>query len=393
VSRLAVRAARLVVAGSLAGPEGPATILVEDGTIARILPGHPPVDGPVVGEGCDVVTPGLIDVHTHGAAGVQTIDGDVGALRRLGAFYATHGVTAYLATIGGSPPAIEAGLRAARDLIIGDPREPAGAQCLGAHLEGPFINCCCPGAFDPASIIAPDLAVFERYAATAAGTLRHITLAPEVAGQHDVIRAAGRAGITCSAGHSAATETQMLEAIELGVGAVTHMFNAMPPMHHRDPGIVGVALTDPRLVAELIADGVHVHPRIIELLNVAKTPQRIALVTDSIAATGLSDGDYHFEERPITVHNRQARLADGTLAGSTLTLDDAVANFAAYAGISWDDAVVSATTTPARLLGIDDRKGRLDVGYDADLVGWSPGHRVRWTIVRGRPVPDAAATG
>lgn len=388
MNRIAVRADR-IVGGD--GPTGPTTIIVEGGTIARILPGHPPVDVPVMGDGSDIVTPGLIDVHTHGAAGAQAIDGDVEALGHLGAFYAAHGVTAYLATVGGSQAAIEAGLDAVRELGRRG-GGPAGATCLGTHLEGPFINACCRGAFDPASIVAPDVATFERYAARAAGTLKHITLAPEVDGQDEVIRSARRRGVTCSAGHSAATEAQTVEAIERGVSAVTHMFNAMPSMHHRDPGIVGVALTDDRLITELISDGVHVHPRTVRLLNVAKTAWHIALVTDSIAATGLPDGEYHFEEQRVVVNRHQARLADGTLAGSTLTLDTAIRNFADFAQVPWETAVASATTTPARLLGIDHRKGRVAVGFDADLVGFSPRHEVRWTLVAGRLAHAATET-
>ena len=160
----------------------------------------------------------------------------------------------------------------------------------------------------------------------------------------------------------------------------------MPPMHHRAPGIVGVALSDERVIAELIADGVHVHPRVVAVLAGAKSPHTIALITDSIAATGLPDGDYHFEEQDIEVRRGEARLGDGTLAGSTLTLDRAVANFAAFAGIGWDEAVASATTTPARLLALGDRTGTIAVGHDADLAGFTLDGDVRWTLVGGRLV-------
>lgn len=384
MSRVAVRAARLVGAPVA----GPVTVVAEQGVITEIRPGHAAVDCQVVGDGSDIVTAGLIDVHTHGAVRVQAIDGDVDGLRHLGAFYASHGVTSYLATIGGSDASIVTGLDGVRTLIE-HPGAPLGARCLGVHLEGPFISSCCPGAFDPASIVAPDVATFERYVERSGGTMRHVTLAPEVDGQEEVIKSARRMGITCSAGHSAATEAELLAAVELGVRAVTHMFNAMAPMHHREPGIVGVALTDDRIVAELIADGVHVHPRVVALLATAKSPGAVALISDSIAATGLPDGDYHFEEQDITVRSGEARLIDGTLAGSTLTLDRAVANFAGFADIGWEQAVVSATATPARLLGIDDRTGTIAVGYDADLVGFSEDHEVRWTMVGGHLVAGA----
>lgn len=386
MSTLTIRAAALVGAGTT--HLGPATVIVDGGVIADIVRGHPSVPGAEIGDGTDTVTPGLIDVHTHGAAGVQVIDGDVDALRQLGAFYAAHGVTSYLATVGGSDGAIRAGLSAVRELVASD--DFGGATCLGAHLEGPYISSCCPGAFDPTSIVAPDPAAFERYAALAAGTLRHVTLAPELAGQAEVIRAARDHGVTCSAGHSAATEAEMLDALDRGVAAVTHMFNAMAPLHHRDPGIVGVALTDPRLVVELIADGVHVHPRVVDLLHRAVPDDRIALVTDSIAATGLPDGDYAFEEQQLVVRSGEARLHDGTLAGSTLTLDAAVRNFAEFTGIEWTEAVVAATATPAALLGLRHRKGQISVGHDADLTGFGPHGEVRWTVVAGRLVYEAA---
>ena len=386
MSTLTVRAADLVGAGT--GCDGPATVIVDGGVIADIVPGHPSLPGAEIGDGTDTVTPGLIDVHTHGAAGVQVIDGDVDALRRLGAFYAAHGVTSYLATAGGSDGAIRAGLSAVRELVASG--DFGGATCLGSHLEGPYISTCCPGAFDPTSIVAPDLAAFERYAALAAGTLRHVTLAPELTGQAEVIRAAREHGVTCSAGHSAATEAEMLDALDQGVAAVTHVFNAMAPLHHREPGIVGVALTDPRPVVELIADGVHVHPRVVDLVHRAAPTSRIALVTDSIAATGLPDGDYVFEEQQLVVRSGEVRLRDGTLAGSTLTLDVAVRNFAEFTGIQWTEAVAAATATPAALLGLGHRKGDISVGHDADLAGFGPDGEVRWTVVAGRVVYEAA---
>lgn len=385
MSRLAVRASRLAGLTPGFAPAQPATVYIEDGVIARVVGGHPFVDFEVVGDGSQVVSAGLFDIHTHGAIGAQTIDGDVDGLRALGGFYARHGVTSYLATIGGSERSILAGLDGVRALLDDSTGKP-GARCLGVHLEGPFISSCCPGAFDPASIVAPDLDTFQRFSERAAGSLRLLTLAPEVDGQLEIIRAARRMGVVCSAGHSAATEAEALEAISLGVTAATHVFNAMTSLHHRSPGLVGVTLTDDRLTAELICDGVHVHARCVDLLRRAKTTHGVALITDSIAAAGLPDGEYDFEEQHVVVIDGQARLADGTLAGSTLTLEVAVRNFAEFTGIPWDDAVVSATATPARLLGFADRKGAIAPGFDADLVGFDDDHAVSWTIVGGELV-------
>jgi N-acetylglucosamine-6-phosphate deacetylase len=158
----------------------------------------------------------------------------------------------------------------------------------------------------------------------------------------------------------------------------------MAPFHHRQPGVVGAALTDPRLVTEVIADGIHVHPTALRLLARTKGVARIALVSDSIAATGLPDGDYDVEEQRVTVTAGAARLADGTLAGSTLTLDRAVANFSRWAGVSWEEAVLSATLVPAQLLAMDARHGRIAVGQAADLAAFDAEHRLRWTMVAGR---------
>ncbi|MEO6123936.1 MAG: N-acetylglucosamine-6-phosphate deacetylase [Ilumatobacteraceae bacterium] len=390
MSSLAVLAAGIA---SPAGVTGPATVLVDDGVITAIEDGHRAIAGrDAIGDGSQVVAAGLIDIHTHGAVGVQAIDGDPEGLTRLAAFYAGHGVTGFLGTIGGSREHIELGLVGLTDLIERG-ADIAGARCFGVHLEGPFISRCCPGAFRLDSIVAPDLATFEHYLRLANGALKLMTVAPEVDGQHDLIRSALAHGVVCSAGHSSATDVQTVEAIELGVTSLTHMFNAMPALHHRQPGIVGVGLTDSRLTAELIADGVHVHPTMVRLLTLAKGWEGIALITDSIAAAGLADGAYDFEEQQIVVHNGEARLADGTLAGSTLTLDRAVANFASFADVPWHQALASASLVPARLLGLADRKGSVAVGLDADLVGFDADREVSWTVVGGRAVFDRRSTG
>ncbi len=365
------------------GRRGPSTILLTDGRITALEPGI--VDLPalaVLDARSEIVTPGLIDLHTHGGAGVQTIDGDLDGLQRLARYYAEHGVTGFLGTVGGSNAHIELGI-VGLTRLIGRGRGAGGARCLGIHLEGPFISCCCPGAFRPESIVGPDLATFERYAMLADGALRMITLAPEVAGMAAVIDAAVARAVVCSAGHSAATEVEALAAIDRGVTSMTHLFNAMPGLHHRRPGILGVGLTEPAVTVEAIADGVHLHPRILRLLAAAKGTAGVALITDSIAAAGLADGTYEFEEQEIVVADGSARLRDGTLAGSTLTMDRAVRIFAESASIPWEESIVSATATPARVLGLDHRLGKVAVGYDADLVGFDAEHDVVWTMVAG----------
>jgi N-acetylglucosamine-6-phosphate deacetylase len=328
-----------------------------------------------------VVVPGLIDVHTHGAAGVQVIDGRSDDLDRLASFYATHGVTSYLATIGGSMAHIKAGLRSVRVHLE---RPPArGARCLGVHLEGPFISPPALGAFRPDSVLPADPAVFAEILDASGGHLRLMTIAPELDGADAVIEMALRNGVVCSMGHSVATEEEVGQAVDAGVRSVTHMFNGMAPFHHRRPGLVGAALTDPRLITEVIADGIHIHPTALRLLAQTKGAARIALVSDSIAATGLANGDYDLEEQRVTVAAGAARLANGTLAGSTLTLDRAVANFARWADIPWEQAVLSATMVPARLLGMDGQRGSIAVGQQADLAAFDGDRELRWTMVAG----------
>jgi len=362
---------------------GPITISVSAGRISDIAPGRESrePDATTIDASDAVVVPGLIDIHTHGADGVQFIDGNPADLDRLSSFYAEHGVTGYLATIGGSRKHILAGIAAVRAHLR--TTAPPGARCLGIHLEGPFISPEALGAFQPSSVAPADVGLLGDFVELAGGHLKLITVAPEIPGAAELLEAARRFGVRCSAGHSVATAEQTTAAVDAGLRSVTHMFNAMGPFHHRTPGIQGVALTDQRLVAEVIADGVHVHATAVQLLARAKGKDGVALVTDSIGATGLDDGDYFFEEQQVTLEDGAARLSDGTLAGSTLTMDAAVTNFARCADITWEDAVHCATAVPARLLGMADHTGAVAVGMDADLVAFTSDRRVAWTMVGG----------
>ena len=386
MSRLLIQAGG--VAGVL-GISGPATVFVHEGRIESVESGYESIAGTdVLDARTLVLAPGMIDVHTHGAAGAQAIDGTVRALEVMAAFYASHGVTGYLATVSGADPSLEAGLHAAHAIarVRAGARGAGGARCLGAHMEGPFISPRHRGAFVPQTIRPPDVSAFRRLVEIADGTLRLMTLAPELPGADDVLRVAAEQDVICAAGHSAASVADIDRAIELGLRSLTHLFNAMPPLRHREPGIVGAGLTDPRLTVELIADGVHVDPVACLLVSRAKGWSGITLVTDSIAATGLPDGAYHFEEQDIVVCAGEARLHDGTLAGSTLTLDLAVANFARFAQIPWAEALASATIVPARLLGMDRHKGEVAAGFDADLVAFDQQRAVAWTMVDGEVV-------
>lgn len=377
-------------AGEMVTPSGrcvPAGVIVDDGLIVDVVTNgeaaHTVADVRIDAQGA-IVAPGLIDLHTHGAVGTETAGGSPDDLRRLCRYYATTGVTGFLASIGGSHERI----RGAIDGLVALRREPDpdGARCLGIHLEGPFISPCCPGAFPVDTIVPPDPDVLAEYLALADGFVRTITVAPELDGADEVVRVARASGVVVALGHSSVDAAGTVAAIEMGATCVTHLFNAMPPLHHREPGLVGVALTDDRLVVELIADGVHIHPTVLALAQRVAGSERIALVTDSIAATGLEDGHYRFEEQEIIVADGVARLEDGTLAGSTLALDAAVRNFAAATAISWSEAVLSASAVPARLLGMSDRIGSIAPGLAADLTAFDEDGTVRWTMVAGRVV-------
>lgn len=378
---LAVRAGRAVVDGALTGP---VTLRVVDGVVASVEPADDgPVSPGVLDASAATVVPGLLDVHTHGAAGVQVIDGPDADLDRLAGFYAAHGVTGFLATVGGSRDHVLAGVAAVRTRLAEAPAQASGARCLGVHLEGPFISPAALGAFRPDSALAPDPAFLREVLDAAGGYLRLLTLAPELPGAEEIIELALAHGVACSLGHSVASAEVVGRAVDLGARSVTHLFNAMAPFHHREPGVVGAALSDPRLVCELVADGVHVDPTAVAVAVRAKGVDGLVLVSDSVSATGLADGTYELEEQQVTVRDGAARLADGTLCGSTLTLDRAVAHVAQWAGVAWEDALRSATVVPARLLGLGDELGTIAVGRAADLAAFDVDHRLLWTSVGG----------
>lgn len=386
--------ALLIHAGRVALPGGmleDGWVLVEEGRIVAVggrdelgarlhalSSGAPVLDFPAL-----TVAPGFIDLHTHGGGGADTISGDANALAAMAAFYAGHGVTGFLAAAWGVREQIE---RAIDLAVAAGANPPAGAQILGIFLEGPFLSPHWPGAFQRLSILAPDAALFQAWVERAHGLLRLVTLAPELPGARAIVEIARRNGIVVAAGHTGATFAEIVEARVWGVQHATHMFNAMSPLHHRKPGTVGAILADPEYTAEIIADGIHVHPAVVRMLVALKGHEKVALITDSIRAAGLADGIYAMADGDIIVANGSARLADGTLAGSMLTMDRAVANMVDFAGVSLLDALRMASATPAAILGIGERKGAIKPGMDADLVLLDENLGVVCTIVGGRVV-------
>jgi N-acetylglucosamine-6-phosphate deacetylase len=324
------------------------------------------------------VAPGFIDLQVNGGMGSNFGDASPEGIRKAIEFHVSHGTTGFLPTIVTAPiPDVREAISRVKG--VGHP------AVLGAHLEGPFISPARAGAHSPNHILPPSRRRFDELVAGHAGFIKVVTLAPELPGARELISTVIEIGAIPALGHSDATYEQALTAVKQGVRLFTHLFNAMSPFHHRAPGAVGAAL-DSDAYLGLICDGVHVHPAAVRLVARVKGYDRICLVTDAISAAGLSDGDYSLGSLPVTVRAGVARLPDGTLAGSTLTMDRAVKNFKEFTGCSLPEAVRCATLNPARLLGIDDRKGSLEVGKDADLVIFDEDLTVHYVILGGQVV-------
>ncbi len=358
-------------------------LLVEGGRIAALGEGAPPpVDAPMWDLAGALLAPGLIDLHTHGALGADTMDATPEALERMARFYAAHGVTAFLATTMTAPQ--EEILAALGTIAAVRASGTGGAALLGAHIEGPYLDVERRGCHDPAQLRRAEAAEYRRLFES--GVVRLITLAPEYPEHEALIRYAVEKGAVVSLGHSRASYEVARRAVELGASQVTHLFNAMDALHHRAPGLVGAALTLEALDCQLIADNIHIHPAVLRLVVQAKGVDRVILVTDAMSATGMPDGEYVLGNISVTVRGGAPRTADGTLAGSTLTMERAVANIMAATGLPLEAAWKMGSAVPARALGLGHRKGAIAVGMDADLVALDEAGGVRLTVVGGQIV-------
>ena len=332
-----------------------------------------------------LVTPGFIEPHIHGAGGVDLMDGTYESLNVVSRILPRHGTTSFLATTVSSPPEL---LTSAVEKIGKQAGRPLdGAQLLGIHLEGPFISPAKRGTHKTANISPPDADLFRKWVHAANKTMRLVTLAPELLGAHELIRIAGDSGIFVAMGHSNATSEEAHSAIEEGVCYAVHMFNAMRAFSHRDPGIVGEVLSDDRVFAEIIADGIHVDPSVIRWFARAKGRTRVVLVTDATSAMDMTDGHYLLGNDAVRVTGGICRDAEGHLAGSTLTQEVALRNFVRWSGWPFEDALLALTLNPAHALKLD-RKGVLEAGADADVVLMDQTFRVMKTFVKGRLVFD-----
>ena len=341
---------------------------------------RPPEGAEIIDARGGWVTPGLIDVHCHGYKGLDASRGSAEDIRQLSEEKLKQGVTAWLPTTMTLPwPALERCFAVIREAQR-ESRQPGwrGAEVRGAHAEGPFISPAKKGAQDGASIQRPDIDKLRPWS----DVVRLMTVAPEVDGALEFIRQAREIGVALSMGHTNATAAQAAAGIEAGIRHVTHTFNAMPPLNHREPGVIGAALSDDRVYCELICDTFHVSPMLFSVMARLK-PEHLVLITDSIQAAGLPDGEHDQLGVKVIVDGIRCRFPDGTIAGSALTLDRAVRNLLRNADVPVWRAVNMASLIPARAIGVDDRKGSIEAGKDADLVLMDEGFHVVSTFVGG----------
>jgi len=373
---LLVRGARLLLA-----PIEEGDCLVRGGHIAalgQVPPSTIPPNCPVLDAAGRYLAPGFIDMHVHGGGGADFMDAKPEAIRTITAFHAAHGTTTLLAAI---IPAPMDRMRQAM-AAVAEVTEPGIA---GLYLEGPFVSRAKKGAFNPRWLRSPSVRTFRKLVEGHQNLVKVVTFAPERPKADQLLANILAIGALPAIGHTAATYEQAMDALAHGARHFTHLGNAMSDLHHREPGAVGAAL-DSDAYVELICDGIHLHPAFVRLIAEVKGYERICLITDAIAAAGLPDGEFALGDLPVFVHQGIARLSNGTLAGSTLTMNRAVKNFMKFTGCSLPEAVRCATLNPARLLGIDERKGSLGVGKDADLVIFDDDFNVHYTILGGKIV-------
>ena len=348
-----------------------------------VVPGHVEIDGPTIIDvvadnraGDDIIVPGFVDLHCHGGGGHTFTTGDVASARGAAAFHLGHGTTTMLASLVSSPFELMRDATAAYLPLVGE------RVLAGLHYEEPYLSGVRCGAQNPEFLRDPSVAELTELIKLGEGAVRMVTIAPELPGAAEAIALLREHGVLAAIGHTDATYEQAKLGIAAGGTVGTHLFNGMRPPHHREPGPV-VALLDSIAVCELIGDNIHLHPGMLAFAARAAGPDRAALITDAMDAAGMPDGDYELGGQHVVVADRVARLArNGSIAGSTLTMDVALRN-AVEAGIPLADAAAMASTTPARVLGLDDEVGALEAGLRADLVVLDAGLQVKRVLRAG----------
>lgn len=359
------------------------TILIENGKITDILPGKQSNSSNnqmlEIDEGW--VVPGFIDIHTHGGAGFDTMDSSTDSLSEISRFLTKHGVTSFIPTTMAGP-ANEI-LQAIQNCANCKP-VPYGANILGVHVESPFISSRFRGT-QPVGQLRNPLPE-EYFPWFDSGVLRLVTIAPELPGAKEFIRQGYIRGIKFAAGHTNATYEEMLEAIDAGLNQATHIFNGMPSLHHREPGPVGASLTDDRMYAQLIPDGIHIHPAVMNIVIRTKGVSRTILISDANRGAGMPDGTYYLGSVKVHIKDGVARNDEGGLAGSTVSLDRGIRNAMKAANMTLKEVIPMVTSTPAEAMSIHKEKGHIAPEYDADIVVLDNEGFVQLTMVQGKIV-------
>jgi N-acetylglucosamine-6-phosphate deacetylase len=329
-----------------------------------------------------LIVPGMIDIHVHGNANLDVMDGKINSLRGIAKSLCSFGVTSFLATTMTMP--ISTIMTALENILAYQKREEPYAQLIGVHLEGPFISSKQKGAQKEEDILDPSEANLRPILDLVKEQLRVVTLAPEIPYALEAIQQLTEQGIICSIGHTNATIEEANQGLDAGANHFTHLFNAMRGLHHREPGVVGSALSNSEASCDVIADMIHVHPSAVKIAYDQKTREKLLLISDGMRAVGMGDGTFDLGGQTVHVHRCIARLDDGTLAGSTLTLNKAVQNLVQTIGIPLVDAIYMVSTAPAKKLGIDTTKGSLEIGKDADIVVLSKDFDAQLTMIQGQ---------
>jgi N-acetylglucosamine-6-phosphate deacetylase len=359
------------------------SVLIEDGTIAKI--------GQIKSAGFEnvldtkgmTVAPGFIDVHIQGAGGADTLDATPQALQTISRTCARFGVTGFLATTVYRPNGDKRHIEVAAEMTG---RSLGGANLLGIHLEGPFISPKRRGMIQPDCVCEPSDAKLDEILDVTKGRLRMMTVAPELPGGLEIIQRLTQQGIVASFGHSEATYEQTLAGFDAGISHVTHCFNAMPSIHHRSPGPLVAIFETGKVICQVIADGVHIHPAVLKLTFEKLGAERVIVITDGIQALGLPDGKYVYNSVEYESKAGTPRYKDGTLIGTAIGLNELLKRLMAFTGCGIETAIRTVTENPARVLGIAGRKGFLAAGKDADIALFDGKMTVQMTIVAGEIV-------
>ena len=325
------------------------------------------------------LVPGFVDLLVHGGGGFGFSDGIYESIPKISEYFLKHGSTSMLGSLHAKPEKdLLDDLSKLSDFILANPN----SNIKAIHMEGPYLNPLLKGAMNEDYLWKPSIESFNKMWEASKGLIKIMTIAPELPGALDVIREASFRGVVCSIGHSTADYETIDKAISNGAAHVTHIFNAMKQMHHREPSLITASLLRDELKIELIADKLHVHPAVMELLLKTKTSKGIILITDSIRAGGMHDGEFQFSDQKVILNNNKATLVDGTLAGSTLTLDNAIKNLLDTTSASITDAVRMSSLNGAKVIGLD--RGIIASGKTADLVVLDKNWKVQFTILNGK---------